>query len=248
MSNLILFYDITSTLPIPWSGNTWKTRYALNYKGIPYKTVWVEYSEIEVRSKEVGASPTRKKPDGSPNWTLPMIHDLSTGAVVADSTKIAEYLDATYPNTPRLMPLGTAGLFRSFEAAALALLAPTLYQYVIPGTHDVLFPPGQAALRRKREAMFGKKMEDIAPRGEEDVVEWGKVKDVFSTMNEWIRVSGEGSAYIMGDAPCYVDLWMAAYLQWVRQALPDKWEDMKLWHGGRWSMLMSNFDNYETVV
>ncbi|KAF7354324.1 Glutathione S-transferase-like protein ustS [Mycena venus] len=248
MSAQILFYDITSTNPTPWSGNTWKTRYALNYKGIPYKTVWIEYSEIEARSREVGASPTRKKPDGSPNWTLPMIHDLSTGAVVADSTKIAAYLDATYPDTPRLMPPGTTGLLRSFEAAALSLLSPTLYQYIIPGTYKILYPPGQAALRRKREAMFGKRMEDITPKGEEDVIEWKKVKDVFGTMDEWIRANGEGSAYIMGDAPCYVDMWMAAYVQWVKQVVPDKWEDMKLWHEGRWATLLHDFEKYETVV
>lgn len=29
-----------------WSVNTWKTRAALNFKGIPYKTEWVEFPDI----------------------------------------------------------------------------------------------------------------------------------------------------------------------------------------------------------
>ncbi|KAJ7483558.1 hypothetical protein FB451DRAFT_1234964 [Mycena latifolia] len=79
MTPPIVFYDIPSTLPNKcWSPNTWKTRYALNFKGIPYKTSWVEYPDIEPLSREVGAAPTRNKPDGRPHYTLPMIHDPST--------------------------------------------------------------------------------------------------------------------------------------------------------------------------
>jgi hypothetical protein len=54
-------------------------RYSLNYKGIPYKTVWLEYEEIEPFSKRLGALPTSNKPDGRPHYTLPMIHDPATG-------------------------------------------------------------------------------------------------------------------------------------------------------------------------
>ena len=39
-------------------------RYALNYKKLPYKTVWVEFHEIEPAAKKVGAKPTRTKPNG----------------------------------------------------------------------------------------------------------------------------------------------------------------------------------------
>jgi len=39
-------------------------RYALNYKKLPYKTVWIEYHEIEPVAKEVGTKPTKVKPNG----------------------------------------------------------------------------------------------------------------------------------------------------------------------------------------
>jgi hypothetical protein len=39
-------------------------RYALNYKKLPYKTVWIEYHEIEPVAKKLGAKATRKKPNG----------------------------------------------------------------------------------------------------------------------------------------------------------------------------------------
>ena len=39
-------------------------RYALNYKGLPYKTVWVELHEVEPVAKKVGAKATLVKPNG----------------------------------------------------------------------------------------------------------------------------------------------------------------------------------------
>jgi hypothetical protein len=39
-------------------------RYALNYKKLSYKSVWIEFHEIEPVAKEVGAKPTRIKPNG----------------------------------------------------------------------------------------------------------------------------------------------------------------------------------------
>jgi hypothetical protein len=36
----------------------------LNYKKLPYKTVWIEYHEIEPVAKKLGAKGTRFKPNG----------------------------------------------------------------------------------------------------------------------------------------------------------------------------------------
>ncbi|KAJ7112858.1 hypothetical protein C8R43DRAFT_961716 [Mycena crocata] len=267
MISPIVFYDITSNLPTQaWSPNTWKTRYTLNYKGIPYKTVWLEYAEIEPRSKEVGAGPTRKKYDGTPNYNPP--HDPRpqhrytlfillfvkfpvyrvAGAVIADSPKIAAYLDAMYPDTPRLIPSGAAGLLRAFEETMRPLLADTLYRYTVPATISILNPPSAAYFRRKWETLLSKPMEDITPRGEDDIIEWQRVKDVFGKVDEWILANGEDSAYIMGDILCWAEIYMVGYLHWAAMVVPENWEEMKLWHGGRWATLLRNFEKYETVV
>ncbi|KAJ7121542.1 hypothetical protein C8R44DRAFT_831646 [Mycena epipterygia] len=246
MSTPIVFYDIPSTIPHKaWSPNTWKTRYALNYKGIPYKTVWVEYPEIEALSKELGAAPTTTKPDGRPHYTLPMIQDPSTGAVVSDSTKIAVYLDATYPDAPRLMPPRTEGLFRAFEAAATASIAPIL-PYGLPASNARLNPVSEAYYRSTREANYRTTMEDMTPKGEADVVAWGKLKEGFGKMDEWVRAGG--GEYLMGDTPCYADLWMAGYVLWIKLVLPDKWKDVESWHEGRWATLLRNLEKYELAV
>ncbi|KAJ6530958.1 hypothetical protein DFH09DRAFT_1183768 [Mycena vulgaris] len=245
----IVFYDIPSTLPNKaWSPNTWKIRYALNYKGIAYKTVWLEYPEIEPLSKEIGAAPTSNKRDGRPHYTLPMIHDPSTGTVVSDSTKIALYLDATYPDTPRLMPMGTIGLHRAFEDAGNAAITP-LYPFALPPTNARLNPASEVYFRRTREEAWGvTPFENLVPTGEKQVVEWAKLKEGFGKMDEWVRANGEGGAYLMGEAPCFADIWMASYVLWIKLVMPERWEEIKEWHGGRWATLLGNMEKYESVV
>ncbi|KAJ7696287.1 hypothetical protein B0H17DRAFT_1131071 [Mycena rosella] len=88
---------------------------------------------------------------------------------------------------------------------------------------------------------------ELTPKGAEDVVQWAKVKEGFGKMDEF-GASGEGNAYIMGDAPCYADTWIAGYIVWIKLILPAKWEVMKSWHGGRWATLLWNLEKYETVV
>ena len=87
MSNEILFYDLSiqssvrankcfapntlygypshnqsSRLIYDWMPRP--VRYALNYKKLAYKTVWIEIHEIESVAKKVGAKATKIKPNG----------------------------------------------------------------------------------------------------------------------------------------------------------------------------------------
>ncbi|KAJ7206341.1 hypothetical protein GGX14DRAFT_643407 [Mycena pura] len=239
----IVLYDIPSSHPHnAWSPNTLKTRYALNYKGLRYMTEWVEYPDIESVSKDIGAAPTDNKPDGRPHYTFPAIRDLSTEAVISDSTKIAAYLDRTYPDTPRLMPAHGFGLFRAFEDAVRPLLDP-LFPFVLPPTQAILNPPSGAYFRHTREESYGMPLEALAPTGEA-----GAAADNFGKMDEWFRAGGEDGVYMMGNAVCYADMWLAAYVLWVKLVLPEKWEDIKTWHGGRWATLLENLEKYGTVV
>lgn len=69
----------------------------LNYKRLPYKTVWVDFADVQPLSKQISAPPTTTYSDGSPRYTLPTIHDPNTGRTVSDTFEIARYLDEQYP-------------------------------------------------------------------------------------------------------------------------------------------------------
>ena len=90
---------------------TYPIRFILSYKSIPYRTKWVEYLDIEPLSKNLGIKPTGNNPDGTPFYTLPAIHNPSTGTYLAESFLIAEYL---YP-TPSIFSHGTKSLQYVFQ-------------------------------------------------------------------------------------------------------------------------------------
>lgn len=113
----LTLYDIASAPPRATTApNPWKTRYALNLKKVPYRTEWVEIDQIEAVRKNLGVPANRTHPDGSPYYTLPVLHDHATGKLVGDSFEIALYLDASYPTDPPLFHTGTVGLTAAFNA------------------------------------------------------------------------------------------------------------------------------------
>ncbi|KAG5642388.1 hypothetical protein DXG03_002846 [Asterophora parasitica] len=249
MSSVITFYDIPSKTPgQAWSPNTWKIRYALNFKGIPYKTVWVEYPDIEKVSKKIGAPPTNEKPDGAPFYTLPAIYDPSTNTAVSESILIAEYLDKTYPDTPKLLPGDTHALQRAATNAFLPGGGPGL-QFAIPATHRILSSASEGYFRRHREPLFGKTLEELTPTGPERDVEWAKVKARFNDVDKWLR-GGEGP-YFLGKTPSFIDFDVGARLYWYRTIFGEdsaEYTDILSWNEGRWAVYAEGLKQYETVT
>lgn len=70
-------------------------RHALNFKGVNYQTEWVELPDVTDVRKRLGATPNRTHRDGNAFYTLPVIHDLSTGDIVGGSLEVAQYIDKT---------------------------------------------------------------------------------------------------------------------------------------------------------
>jgi glutathione S-transferase len=96
-------------------------RIILNYKRIPFTTVWIEYADVGNTVAALGAPPSAHYPDGSPRYTVPTIYDPNTGRLVTDSVEIAKYLDEQYPER-LVFPNGMADQ----QAAFAQSITPTL--------------------------------------------------------------------------------------------------------------------------
>ncbi|KAJ7251940.1 hypothetical protein C8J57DRAFT_1451541 [Mycena rebaudengoi] len=77
-SKPIIFYDIASGPPMPLIYGRHST-YALNFKGVHYKTEWVKLPQVASVRQKLECPAVRCHRDGSPFYTLPMIQDPSTG-------------------------------------------------------------------------------------------------------------------------------------------------------------------------
>ncbi|KAK0220534.1 hypothetical protein IW262DRAFT_1385234 [Armillaria fumosa] len=242
---MITLYDLPSKLAdSPGTMITWRTRYCLNLKNLPYQTVYVEIPDVEALAKKIGAEPTSMRPDGSPKYTIPIIQDHSTGAVISDSPAIAAYLDKAYPSSsPVLIPPGTMALQLAFtdtvEAAFEHLRLPLFYaDFVIKLNNRTAAP-----LREK----FGTQLK--VPDGEEREKMWARTRENLGKMNKWFERS-EGD-FVMGDEPCFADTVISGFLWLIRSTVgreSEEWKDFATWHDGRWGKHLDHFKPYETVV
>ncbi|KDR69407.1 hypothetical protein GALMADRAFT_272014 [Galerina marginata CBS 339.88] len=244
----IILYDIPSQVAVnAWSPNIWKTRYALNYKGLAYKTEWVEFNDIEAHAKKHGIAPTSTNPDF---YSLPAIYDAPNKTYVAGAIEIAEYLDEKYPNTPRLFPHNTLGLQTAFTDVFLTKLG-NLWQFIVPAVNKSLNPPSAAYFRRTREALFGVTLEELLPKGDKAVTEWAKVQAGFNEAAVLFAKNGGKGPFAMGETISYADVNAGAYLIWLRTIWGEnsqQWKDISSWSGGRWGALLKGLAKYETIV
>lgn len=225
--------------------------FALNFKGLKYKTEWVEYPDIKGVCKDRGARPTTVKSDGvTPHYTLPVIFDPATKTVLEDSTAIAEYLDKTYPDLPRLYPAGTRGLQAAFESAIASTCSTPLYQIVVLATWANLPPRSQEYFRRTREASSGKRLEDFLPEGDAGEQKWKDLESGMAKVAGWFKASGD-KPFLGGDVPLYADFQLAARFIWAKMVLGTDstiWKRIAALDDGRWDRYLNQFDKWATVV
>ncbi|RDX53365.1 hypothetical protein OH76DRAFT_1553479 [Lentinus brumalis] len=254
MPEPIVFYDIPGLVKgKAWSPHTWKTRYTLNFKGIPYKTVWVEYPDIQALCKKIGASAADQRQDGTPLYTLPVIYDPNTKSVVSDSAAITRYLDKTYPDTPRLIPEEADALITALEVARWAVF-PEMdpRPIIIPAVFSILRPASQPYFRETREKRLGK-LEELAPRGSEKRAKhWEGMQKGLHKIAGWLEADGKEKLFFMGDKKgiSYADFMLAGFFMWFKKCCGEdsqEWKDITSWDGGRWGRFMSALEKYEYV-
>ncbi|KAF5348510.1 hypothetical protein D9756_009569 [Leucocoprinus leucothites] len=246
---MITLYDIAAKDQIKgWAPNPWKARYVLNLKKLPYRTVFVDFEDVDRVVREAGIPPSRHNADGKPVHTVPSIIDDATGAAVTDSYKIAEYLDKQYPDTPKAFPAGTEALQGAFyryyndNIREIALL-------LLPSVPNVLSK--EASLEyfyRTRAAIFGKPVDQIRPVGEEEEKMWEKLHALFNSLDEWYAKSS--GPFLVGDTPSFGDFTLAGMfksMQVVCGVDNEDWKELSTMNNGRWGKLMSDLETYAIV-
>ena len=219
---------------------------SLIYKGLPYKTEWVELPDIEPTLKRLGAPPTSKKPDRSDKYTFPAIYDDTTKRYVSDSWKIAEYLDETYPSTPRLFPPGSKAAIDLFQDHFERTVKRHFFHAMIAHICHNLNPRSEEAFRSSREAMFNCKLEEIAPAGPKRDEVWSLAEQGLSQLSLFLSKNGPDSQYFFGDTFSFADVIILSFLSWVKieSRADDEWKLVETWDDGRWVRLLSSTEKY----
>jgi glutathione S-transferase len=174
----------------------WRTRMACAHKGLTLDTTPWRFSE-----KDQLPQPN--------SGTVPVLID--GDRVMADSWKIAAYLDEAYPGRP---------LFDSASARSEALLIKywterTLHPFVTRMTvSDIwraLHPKDQPYFRDSREKRLGARLEDVTSNR-------GETRTKFREALEPLRATLADQPFICGQAPAYGDYIVFGMFMWARGA------------------------------
>ncbi|KUM55809.1 hypothetical protein ACN42_g11430 [Penicillium freii] len=203
----IVLYDLACTKHVSFSPVVWRIRLMLNYKNIPYKTIFLEFPDIEPTLKNLGLVPGEAS-----KYTVPAIQHVPTNTYIMDSLPIAQFLESTYPDPP--VPL-TSDLGREIETKGRGVLGKAIYSSVMPREVRILSPRSQEYFRRTREAALGHRLEDLLDGDREDRV-WGGVSDAMGAIGELMRTHKADGPFVLGVRPSYTDFFIAGSLQSVR--------------------------------
>ncbi|KAH6918270.1 hypothetical protein BKA70DRAFT_12145 [Coprinopsis sp. MPI-PUGE-AT-0042] len=259
---MITLFDIPSVPPNrPWSPNTWRTRFCLNYKGLPYKTEWVEYPDIATVYAKYNMPAPSTNDDGSPYYSLPAIIDDRSGqpSMITGSRNIAQHLDETYPDTPLIFPEpGEEGMNRqAFWAKEdrVVPLYPLIWKQVMK---KLLSPRSQAhftvARGKDLREWYGgqvETLEDVQISDEEKAEKWKKFKSNFELFGEETFGGKEGFRWYLGDKISWIDFVVAGILIWIRESWGDdseEWKDVITWNDGKWLHLLEGLKEYQAVL
>ncbi|KAG7086926.1 hypothetical protein E1B28_002842 [Marasmius oreades] len=240
---MITLYDAGPTLfpdtSLGVSPYTRRVILTLNYKKLPYKIVEITLDKIESTAKSIGAPPTRTDPkDGTPKYTVPIIQNSETGQVVSESLRIIEYLDETYPDTPRVMPPGTWILQYMFAETMFKPMLP-LSPVMRPKLNEKFWTPEFIAGQRR---VFGDEFMDstlLSP--EEESAAWKTARASYDSLGE--AYGKQTSPYIMGgDGPSVADFIVVGFLWFINMTYgeeSEEWKEVCSWSGGRMGVLCS---------
>lgn len=271
-NNPIVFYDIAMRPPVEktcCSPNPWKSRLALNFKGVPYTTTWVPLPEIKNVRSGKGVAATRQFADGTDFYTLPMIEDPAhEGTKVGDSFDIAVYLQRTYPDSGAgnllpdqpldysvgqelafLIPLTDrrGGDFDNYAQFNLNVDA-AFTAHVPLMAHGMPLDPATAPLTHAEFVRRAgvKSWDDFKVEGEARQ----KMKDSFRNTLAGLAAYFEksGGPFVLGAQASYADFIIGGWVQMASRCLPaEEWEEIRGWHGGAWGRFYDALQQYAEV-
>lgn len=208
----VVLYDLACTKNICFSPAVWRIRLMLNYKHIPYRTIFLEFPDIEPTLKGLGLVPGQSASGSKIQYTVPAIQHVPTNTYIMDSVPIAQFLESTYPDPP--VPL-TSELGREIEAKARAVVSTAFRTSVMPREMGILSPRAQEYFRRKREASLGHRLEDLLDPDKEEQA-WNAVGDGIRAVGELMRTHKADGPFVLGARPSGTDFFIAGSLQSAR--------------------------------
>ncbi|PTB65749.1 hypothetical protein BBK36DRAFT_1120176 [Trichoderma citrinoviride] len=206
-SQQITLFDLPSKGPnASWSLNPWKTRLLLTYKGLDYKTEWLNYPEIA----------PRLRPHLPPNetgraYSIPAIL-FPDGTYMMDSHKIAAAIEQGYPFPPIHLE---APILPKIEHLTQEAIRP-LYPLLMHKISQVILPD------KSYDYWVGQYVRELGMPLDEYERQfggekaWAAARPALSELTELLK-EAEGGPFFLGREVSYADFVWVGGLVFVKR-------------------------------
>ncbi|RDW71831.1 hypothetical protein BP5796_07865 [Coleophoma crateriformis] len=229
---LVRFYDLSG--PKTWSPACWSTRYALNYKGIPYTVTKLSYPDIRPTCERLFADMTGLRA------TVPIIEILGDKPqALNDSTPIARLLNERFPASEGYRDLKCLDVMDDYQRKSRHCRQAILL-WIVADVHGYALDPHEEYFKRTREESFKVPLSEVTEKiggGEEAVLQ--QIREGWEPMRQ--RMMQEDGT---GD-PTYQDFFDASNVKWVEASSPEKGKKlMDLYGDDTFVKLMKKVEKY----
>jgi len=216
MSHEIIIFDLVSKGRCAcWSLNPWKTRMALNFKGIPYKTEFVEYPDLKPTLQALGVAPHAADAGMMP-YTSPTVR-LPDGSYQMDSRKIVDKIEALQPEPSLHLDNGYLDRAQNTVLGIWGALTPV----AMPRIPEMILPPRSAKyFNETREPRFGMKLTDLAKSDRAGETAWKNAEKPLTELKEILHEHPDGP-YVMGQTPSYADFIITGFFKTAEKVDQD---------------------------
>ncbi|KAL2209991.1 hypothetical protein CC79DRAFT_1365405 [Sarocladium strictum] len=204
----IILYDLACEKNECFSPVVWRIRLILNYKRIPYETVFVEFPDIERTLQSFSIPPHE---GGKHKYTVPAIKHVPSDTYIMDSSSIAAFLETTYPE-PAIVP-ASSGPAQEIAARTRASIGKASHASIVPRESKILSPRSQDYFRRTREEALNQPLENLLLKEEKH---WEAVKGELQAISDLILATKDDGPFLLGSQPSGTDLFIAGALESTR--------------------------------
>jgi glutathione S-transferase len=193
----VILYELHGLEDRRYSLFSWRSRLALAHKGIE-----PEFIAVRISDKQAIAFSGQEK--------VPILRD--GDEVIVDSWRIAEHLEARFPERASLFGGASGKALTRFVATFVdRQLLPKLAPMVMLDVTGVVDAEDGAHLRRQIETAFKRSLEELASSRDKDVVSFRRLLDPA-------RVTLRTNEFLAGPSAAYADYALFSLFQWTRLA------------------------------
>ncbi|KAI1149517.1 putative glutathione S-transferase [Nemania diffusa] len=202
-SSKIVLFDLPSREPNhAWSLNTWKTRLALNYKGLDYETEWLEYPDIKPRLLP-------HFPDNK-DFTVPTVK-LPDGTYIMDSWVIAQELEKRYPSPSLHLDEALQQKYVDHLSKVFGGLRP---EYILRVPNLLLNEVNHEYWHATRSKAVGEPLEQYVEKNSGDQA-YKAAAPHLQAITAMLKENDKG-VFFKGETVSYVDMYHAGFLVMFR--------------------------------